>query len=173
MSAKLAFATNNDYTQWKGRKKDGKPWDAQGICTVASLAWAKKSLEKGRGLKTFQELGLDDLTMNAQMAVLRKFDKKPAEQTDMAGLEIIGNDQTIKSIDDVVQLVKATAPHVAIFWTKDHTMGYRYAHNEKEFFDIEKGLFRADDTKDIKAKMTEIIGGYGPVIGLRHVKLKS
>lgn len=109
--------------------------------------------------------------MNTQMAVLRRYDNEPAKQCELAQLEMIGNDTAIAAIDDVLRLAKATAPHVAIFWTQTHTMGYRYSHHEKEFFDVEVGLFRAKFTKDIKAKMTQIISGYGPVQGLRLVKL--
>jgi hypothetical protein len=163
MPAKEVFPMQNNFYQG----------DEQGICTVASLTWARKTLQKGLGLKTFTDLGLDAHAMNVQMKVLRKFDNNPAEQCNLAQLEPVGNDQVIASIDDVVRLVKATAPHVAIFWTATHTMGYRYAHHEKEFFDIEKGLYRAKYTKDIKAKMTQIISQYGPVVGLRLVRLKS
>jgi hypothetical protein len=53
-------------------------------------------------------------------------------------------------------------------------MGYRYSHNEKEFFDMEKGLFRSKLTDDLKQKMAEIIGSYGqPVEGMRVVALKD
>jgi len=49
--------------------------------------------------------------------------------------------------------VKATPPHVAIFWNEHHTMGYRYEHLNKEFFDCEYGLYRAEKTADIITQM--------------------
>ena len=161
MSAKLIFPMQNNFGQG----------NELGICTCSALAWARKTLKLGRGLNTYAELGLDDHTMNAQMAVLRKFDNQPAKQCELAQLEMIGNDQPIAAVADVVRLVKTTPPHVAIFWTQTHTMGYRYAHHEKEFFDVEVGLFRAKLTKEIEAKMTSIIANYGRVLGLRLVRL--
>jgi hypothetical protein len=147
--------------------------DSVGICTCASLTWARQTLKRGRGLNQYSELGLDDHTMNAQMAVLRRHDNDPAKQCELAQLQMVGGDRPISSIDQVTTIVKATAPHVAIFWTRTHTMGYRYAHREKEFFDNEQGLFRAGLTKHIAAKMAEIITPYGPVEGLRVVSLRS
>ena len=161
MAAKLVFPMQNNFGQG----------NEQGICTCSALTWARKTLQLGRGLSAYSELGLDSHTMNVQMAVLRKYDSEPQKQCELARLEMIGTEKTIASIDDIPRLVKGTAPHIAIFWTQTHTMGYRYAHHEKEFFDVEVGLFRAKYTKEIKAKMTEIIANYGAVKGLRLVKL--
>lgn len=163
MSAKLIFSMQNNFTQNA----------SQGICTCASLVWARKTLRLGRGLQSYSELGLDDHTMNAQMAVLRRADGDPAQQCELAQLELNGPEAAIATVDAIPTLVSSTAPYVAIFWTATHTMGYRYAHHEKEFFDVEVGLFRAKLTKHITAKMTEIINNYGPVVGLRHVKLPT
>jgi hypothetical protein len=161
MAAKLVFPMQNNFHQG----------DEVGICTCSSLVWARKSLKLGRGLKSYSELGLSSHAMNVQMAVLRKHDRQPAKQCELAQLEMVGADTVIASIDDILRLVKGSTAHVAIFWTQSHTMGYRYGHLEKEFFDVETGLFRAKYTKDIKAKMTEIIANYGPVEGLRLVRL--
>jgi hypothetical protein len=163
MAATLVFPMQNNFGQGA----------EIGICTCSALTWARKTLTLGRGLKSYAELGLDDHAMNAQMAVLRKFDNNPAKQCELAQLEPVGADINIASIEDVINKVKATAPNVAIFWTQTHTMGYRYAHHDKEFFDIEVGLWRSKYTKDIKAKMTEIISGYGPVKGMRVVKRQA
>jgi hypothetical protein len=162
MSVTRVFALHNNYTQ------SGQ----QGICTAASLDWCKKTLKAGRGLKAASEL-MDTHTLNAQMAVIRKLDASGADQTDRAGLKSVGGDRVIASIDDIIKTAKNTPPHVAIFWTSGHTMGYRYAHHEKEFFDIETGLFRAKLTDDLKKKMEGIIKTYGPVIGMRVVALQS
>jgi hypothetical protein len=163
MAAKQIFTMKNDFSQGS----------RVGICTCISLNWARRVLKKGGAINTYAEIGLTDLTMNAQMAQLRKLDTDPASQCALAQLEPVGGDQHIASVDDVIRIVKATVPHVAIFWTATHTMGYRYAHNEKEFFDNEVGLFRAKTSKDIKAKMNSVISGYGGVTGLRVVKLAS
>jgi len=164
MAATQVFPMQNDFHQ---RDKGAEV----GICTCCALNWAKKSLKLGRGLKTYSEIGLTDHTMNAQMAVLRRKDATPDDQCELVGLKMVGNEQAVASIDDVIRIVKATPPHVAIFWTQDHTMGYRYKHHEKEFFDNEVGLYRAKLTADIKSKMNDIISGYGPVEGIRVVGL--
>jgi frataxin-like iron-binding protein CyaY len=130
-------------------------------------------LKKGGGINKYSEIGLTDHAMNAQMAQLRKFDNDSAKQSGLADLEPVGGDHIIASVDDVIRIVRNTAPHVAVFWTATHTMGYRYAHNEKEFFDNEVGLYRAKTSKEIKAKLNQIIAGYGGVTGVRVVKLKT
>ena len=168
MAAKQVFSMANDFTQfnrgWKRRN------GAQGICTAASLAWAKKSLQ-GRRITSFSDLGVSAHSLNAQMAVLRQHDADPARQTEMAGLEMVGNDRAVADFDDLARYVKITTPHVAIFWTAGHTMGYRYAHHRKEFFDIEDGLYWAKLTKDIRKKVNERYGGQ--VVGVRVVRLPS
>jgi hypothetical protein len=163
MAAKEIFKMKNDFSQGS----------TVGICTCISLNWARKVLKKGSAINSYDQIGLTDLTLNAQMAQLRKLDNNPAGQCELVQLEPVGGDQNIASVDDIIRIVKTTVPHVAIFWTATHTMGYRYAHNEKEFFDNEVGLFRAKTTKEIKAKMNTVISGYGAVTGLRVVKLQS
>lgn len=168
MAAKRVFSMTNDFTQFnRGWKtKTG----SQGICTAASLAWAKKVLQ-GRRITSFSDLGISAHSLNAQMAVLRRFDNDPAKQTEMAGLQMVGNDKTISSFDELARYVKTTSPHVAIFWTGGHTMGYRYSHHRKEFFDIEDGLYWAKLTKDIGKKVNQTYGGW--LVGVRVVKLPS
>lgn len=163
MAATLVFPMKNDFGQGT----------EQGICTCSALTWARKTLKLGRGLKTYAELGLDNHTMNAQMAVLRKADNDPVRQCELAQVEAIGADMVIASVDDIIRHAKTTSPHVAIFWTQTHTMGYSYGHHDKEFFDVEVGLYRAKLTKDIKATMTSTIAGYGPVIGMRLLRLPA
>ena len=163
MAAREIFKMQNNFSQGS----------RVGICTCISLNWARRVLKKGSAINKYSEIGLTDLTMNAQMAQLRKLDADPAGQCALVDLVPVGGDQNIASVDDVVRIVKTTAPHVAIFWTATHTMGYRYAHNEKEFFDNEIGLYRAKTSKDIKAKMDAVTSGYGGVIGLRVVRLQN
>jgi hypothetical protein len=162
MAAKQIFSMKNDFTQ--GTRV--------GICSCIALNWARRVLKKGGAINSYSEIGLTDLTMGAQMAQLRKLDHDPDAQCALVDLVSVGGDQNIASVDDVIRLVKSTAPHVAIFWTATHTMGYRYAHNEKEFFDNEVGLYRAKTSKEIKAKITDVTSAYGAVIGLRVVKLQ-
>jgi hypothetical protein len=149
VAAKLIFSMQNNFAQGQ----------EQGIGTCSALRWARQTLRMARGLNSYAELGLDNQTMNAQMAVLRKYDNDPAKQCELAQVEPVGKDMV------------NTPPSVAIFWTNNHTMGYRYAHLEKEFFDIEKGLWRAKHTSDIEDIMKKTIAGYGPVVGLRVVRL--
>ncbi|MCC7471626.1 hypothetical protein IT404_08105 [Candidatus Nomurabacteria bacterium] len=163
MPVRQIFSLQNNFSQGTER----------GICTCIALVWARKTLLKGSGLDSHSELGLDYHTMNAQMAKLRKLDNQPAEQCELVGLKPDGSDQRIHSIDEVINKTKASASGVAIFWTQTHTMGYRYASKEKEFFDNEKGLYRAELTDDLKKKMIDIISPNGPVIGLRLLKLPS
>ncbi len=161
MAVTCVFSLQNNYHQ-KGQ---------QGICTAASLDWCRKTLKLGRGVKSASEL-ISAHALNAQMAVLRKFDADATKQSDLSGLKPVGGDRAINTINQIITITKSTPPHVAIFWTSTHTMGYRYAHHEKEFFDIEIGLFRAKLTADIKKKMSDIIGGYGQAVeGMRVVAL--
>ncbi len=161
MPAKTVFKLNNNFSQATAR----------GICTAASLAWARACLKKRGHINSFSEIGPDRHALNAQMAVLRGYDHNPRKQTELAGLELV-SEPAVSSLDDVISKVKASSTGVAIFWTQFHTMGYRYVHNDKEFFDMEAGLFRSRYTKHIKAKMEEIFKrGYGQVKGCRIVRL--
>jgi len=163
MAAKQVFAMQNNFAQGS----------SVGICTCISLNWARRVLKKGGAINAYSEIGLSDLTLNAQMAKLRKLDSDPVAQSALVDLEAVGGDRNIASADDVIRLTKQTPPHVAIFWTAGHTMGYRYAHNEKEFFDNEVGLFRAKTSKEIKAKINEVTKNYGGIIGMRIVRLQA
>lgn len=177
MSATLVFRTANDFYQ--GYEPPSGKTKSEGICTAASMHWAKKVLKSGGSLDTFEAIGLDVHTLNAQMATLRQLDRNPAEQCDRVGLQMVGNignnDRVIASIADVIKLGDDNPDKVIIFWTEPHTMAYRYASKNKEFFDIEVGLYRAKTTAEIKEKMKEITGraGYGNLVGARVVKLKD
>lgn len=162
MPSRKVFAMDNNYSQG----------GAQGICTVASLQWAKKCLQLGRGLGSFHELGLSVHQMNALMAVWRQHDGNPALQTQGMGLHIVGNDRLVNQFIDVQRFTNLTVPHVCIFWTAGHTMGYRVstAHGrECEFFDIEDGLWLADNDTDIRQT---VMNNYrGAIQGMRVVRL--
>lgn len=162
MASRLLFAMDNNYFQG-GRG---------GICTVASLQWAKKCLQLGRGIGNFSELGLDAHQMNALMAVYRTQDGNPAAQTRGMGLRMVGNDRPVGQFIDVQRFANLTDPHVCIFWTLHHTMGYRVStqHNRREcdFFDIENGLWTATNDSDIRET---VIGMYGGILGMRVVSL--
>jgi hypothetical protein len=160
MKARLIFPMNNPFTQRGGRD--------QGICTASSLAWCRACLKLGRGVNTFGEIGLNTHLINIQMATLRRYDSNPREQTEMAQLNIVGNDRNV-NLDQMLEVFKATLPHIGIFWTSCHTMGYRYSHHDKEFFDIEQGLFRSKYTEGIKEKIEQ--NYRGQVLGCRVVRL--
>lgn len=164
MAAKLIFRMTNDNSQ---RNKN-----ELGECTAASLAWAKKYLDKKGGINSYDEIGINPIALGAQMAVIRNLDNAADDQTERAGL-IAVNDTVINSLEAMVFTVKNTAPHVAIFWNSFHTMGYRYSHNEKEFFDLNVGLYRAKTSKEIIEKMNEIftLNGYGSVERMRVVRI--
>jgi hypothetical protein len=144
---------------------------SQGICTIASLQWAKKCLQLGRGLGSFQELGLSEHQLNALMAVWRRYDNNPAAQTAGMGLRMIGIDRQVTQFIDVQRFTNLAASHVCIFWTANHTMGYRVSTQhgrECEFFDVEDGLWLADNDADIRQT---VIARYGLLSGMRVVSL--
>ena len=163
MAVKQIFALTNPY------KQNGE----EGICTAASLAWCKCCLKLGRGLTSANELRPDARALNAQMAVLRRFDNNPEAQTEMAGLKWV-KEFTAHSIDDVIREMKASPSHIGIFWNTVHTMGYSYSHNDKEFFDQNNGLYRAKTSKEIRGLFRSLGYGnpaWGPVQGGRIVSL--
>jgi hypothetical protein len=85
----------------------------------------------------------------------------------------VNQDWKIGSVQDVIKLGKDHPDKVIIFWTDEHTMAYRYQHNNKEFFDIEVGLYRAETTDEIQEKMKGVTGPYGALTGARVVKFKE
>jgi hypothetical protein len=167
MAVRQIFALANDFAQG----------DEIGICTVASLQWAKVTLRLGRGVGAFNELGLSPHQLNALMAVWRRFDGNPAAQTAGMGLQIVGADRPVNQFIDVQRFVNLTPPHMCIFWTAEHTMGYcaqvRQERRECEFFDMECGFYLADNDSDIRATVLAqfAAGGYTPIIGMRIVSL--
>jgi hypothetical protein len=167
MASRLVFPMSNNLFQG----------GEQGICTVASLQWAKKCLERGRGLGSFAELSLNAHQMNAQMAVVRRLDGNPAAQTQLMGLRMVGNDRAVNQFIDVQRFTNLSAPHVCIFWNSHHTMGYRVStqggRRECEYFDIEDGLWLAHNDSDIRATViaTFADGNYARIEGMRIVSL--
>ena len=155
MAIKTVFSMTNPHTQ------NG----SVGICTAISYAWAKQCITKRGAVNSRSELPSDH-AWNIQMATLRTFDSSPSEQSALAGTRIV-KEMNVTSFDNLAKKAKQNAPHVCIFWTDNHTMGYRYAHNEKEFFDNETGLFRAKTTKEITNKMKDICRNYGSIRRMR------
>ena len=164
MAAKLIFKMSNPNTQHNG--------SSMGECTAASLAWARRCLKSRGRVNSYNEIGINPIALGAQMSVIRKMDADAGGQTMRTGLKVV-NDYKISSLDDLITYVKLTPPHVAIFWNSFHTMGYRYSHNEKEFFDLNEGLFRAQTSAEIKDKIKESFrnNNYGSVEGVRIVSL--
>lgn len=161
--AKRVFELSNQFYQGFGG-------GGEGICTVASLDWCKKCLKKGGRVDSKDELTAPHF-LNIQMATLRRLDAAPQQQTELAGLRSVGGDQNITSVDQALNIIGTTPPHVGIFWTGGHTMGYRHSPtaNEEEFFDIEQGLFRAATLPAIITKINEHYAGQ--VRGCRVVRL--
>jgi len=139
------FPMTNPHTQHNSR--------SVGICTAKSLAWCRACLKAGGSIRSAGMLP-GDHALNAQMALLRQQDHDPSKQAEMAGVQLV-RAWTVRSIDDVFRNFKAVAPHIGIFWTAGHTMGYRYAHHEKQFFDVESGLYTAKKTADLRARITQ------------------
>lgn len=108
--------------------------------------------------------------LNIQMRTLRRLDRQPSEQTGLAGLEPVGGDHHV-SLIEVIRTIETTAPFIDILRTAGHTMGYRYAHHQKEFFDMEQGLYRVKYTAGIGARIEEDYGGM--VIGCRVARLPA
>ena len=138
------FPMTNPHTQHNSR--------SLGICTAKSLAWCRASLKNGGRINSASMLPSDHV-LNAQMAVLRQYDHDPGQQAEKAGLELVRS-WNVTSLDEVFEHFKSWAPHIGVFWTDGHTMGYSYAHHDKEFFDVESGLYRGKKTADIRAQIT-------------------
>jgi len=158
-----------------------KQGDQEGICTAISLVWAKKCIERRRGLGSYIELGVDDHALNGLMAVWRRFDHDPVQQTHAFGLRVVGGgDQVLSSIRAMHDHFVATAPHVGIFFNNYHTMGYRVGKygkvTEYEWFDKNFGYFVSTDENEMHKFMREkwkawYPGYEGSVKGCRVVEV--
>ena len=149
----------------------------EGICTISSLQWAKRCLELHRGIGEYAELLLSEHQLNALMAVWRRYDNQPVEQTRGMGLRLV-REKVITKIQDVQemhQFVAANAPYIAIFWNSFHTMGYRIGQNGTEFewFDKNHGLYVADNFQDLELKMKSymMMNYKERIIGVRVVQI--
>lgn len=162
MVAHQVFPLQNNYMQR----------DAEGICTAASLFWARRCLELGRGVNTWAEVGKSDHALNIIMHTLRGLDSNPTAQTELAGLRAVGGDRQVASMEAVMTIAKASAGGVVIFWNGYHTMGYRYSHHQKDLFDMNHGLYRSKYSKGIDARINEFYPTPADrVIGCRVVAL--
>jgi len=163
MPARLVFAMQNN-------EKQG---DEQGICTAASLLWAKRCLELRRGIGSYAELGADDHLINGQMAVIRRLDNNPAEQCQFFGLNTPG-DQAVATLNAVYGNMPA-APSVCIFWNPYHTMGFwrGTAQQGFDFFDKNHGLYTDATVAELVAIYNAHYPGAGDqIIGMRVVTLR-
>jgi len=159
VAAKQVFPLTNEFTQDKGK--------SQGICTAASLAWARGCLKLGRFVNTWDEIGTSKHNLNIVMASLRKLDANPVGQTELAGLKSLsgGVDGVANGIKDVIEAIKVSKYGVGIFWNSYHTMGYGYSHHQKDLFDMNNGLYRSKYSRGIQAKIEELYGD--DIIGYR------
>jgi hypothetical protein len=154
--------------------------DEEGICTVTALQWVKTCLERRRGIGNYNELGLTDFQLDALMAVWRRFDHDPIQQSHAFGLRVIGGaDRAINSLRALQQEVANTAPYTAIFWNSYHTMGYRVGTGrvrEYEWFDKNHGYYVDTDEDELlkfmRTKWNEMyFGAEGRIIGVRILDL--
>ena len=147
----------------------------EGICTVTALQWAKKCLQLNRGIGSYVELGLSDHQRNALMAVWRRYDNQPTQQTAGMGLRIVGTDRRVNGLRVMQGIVANTAPHVAIFWNSFHTMGYRVGRNNSEFewFDNNHGLYLANNADELFQTMNAYMAAHyrETVQGVRVVQI--
>ena len=98
---------------------------SEGICTIASLQWCKRSLELGRGLKLYSELNLTDHRINELMLAYRADANNPVKQTATMGLRIQGKgDRAVDTVMYVKQIMINGQSRHAIFWNWHHIIGY-------------------------------------------------
>jgi hypothetical protein len=162
MVAKQVFPLSNNFTQHNET--------AEGICTAASLYWARACLRKKGIVDSWDEIGVSQHNLNIIMATLRKYDSNPAAQTGLVNLRMeTGGDGVARGVKDVINAVKASRNKIAIFWNSYHTMGYGYSHHQKDLFDMNYGLFRSKYSKGIEAKIQELYGD--DIIGYRLLEL--
>ena len=168
MPVRQVFPMQNDFHQ-RDRVRE------EGICTVSSLQWAKKCLQFNRGIGSYDELGLSEHQLNALMAVWRRYDNRPKEQTEAMGLRMVGNERRVNGVRIMQGIVAITAPYIAIFWNSFHTMGYRVGRNptEYEWFDKNHGLYLADDADELCQEMNTYMNReyLEPIQGVRVVQL--
>ncbi|HVR63899.1 MAG TPA: hypothetical protein VMU50_18485 [Polyangia bacterium] len=144
-------------------------------CTAAALTWSYMLLSGSA--KPRADLFLPrDPTLARNMENIKDDDGNPERQVALMQLEPVKKNMGPASISssEIAELFKNNAPHVGIFWNSFHTVGYSYGHLDKQYFDNNVGLYRANHTKDIVAKMDEIrkANGYGNWAGYIVCKLK-
>ena len=168
MILRRVFQMDQDFDQHK----------SEGICTIASLQWCKRSLELGRGLQRYSELNLTDHRLNELMVAYRADANDPVKQTATMGLRIQGTgDRAVDTVMHVNQIVINSQSRHAIFWNGHHTMGYAARRRgdamEYEFFDNEDGLYRANNFVALALTINRRFqdGNYGAVEGVRVVAL--
>lgn len=144
-------------------------------CTAASLTWCYMKLTRSTEPKAHHFLPSDP-TLRRNMDNIQDDDGNPTRQSAIMGFEIVKQNAGNSSITSlqIAELFKNNDPHIGIFWNSFHTVAYSYAHLDKEYFDNNFGLYKANKTADIVAKMEEIRkgNGYGNWVGYEVLKLK-
>lgn len=171
----------------------------EGICTIISLQWAKRCLQLHRGIGSQNELIFTDHMLNGLMAVWRKYDNSPHEQTRAMGLNAPGGDSNTGSVRTMQRRIGASASQIGIFWNSFHTMGYRVGvptvgklalgntpwgamrrqraqpatGTVYEWFDANHGLYTSNDAQEMYRFMRQYMdANYGePIMGYRIVSL--
>jgi hypothetical protein len=144
-------------------------------CTAASLTWSYMLLSGATTPRADLFLPTDT-TLARNMENIKDDDGNPDRQVALMQLEPAKKKMGPGSISstEIAEVFKNSAPHIGIFWNSFHTVGYSYGHLNKQYFDNNVGLWRAEKTADLVAKMEQIRkgNGYGNWEGYIVVKLK-
>ncbi len=158
----------------------------EGICTAASLVWAKHCLLHPRFRpRRKEDLPYDEHILNGLMARWRAYDFSPTEQTTAFGLEIVGGaDHVVGTMTAMLNIAVATAPYVCIFWNSYHTMGFRQlvetfsrggvgqTRHEFEVYDQNSGLYFSRLRTDFDNWYVQQYPDPSyPILGMRVVQL--
>ena len=131
-------------------------------CTAAALTWSYMLLA-GSATPRADLFSASDPTLSRNMENIKDDDGNPDRQVALMQLDVVKKNMGPGNISstEIAEVFKNNAPHVGIFWNNFHTVGYSYGHLNKQYFDNNIGLWRADKTRDIVAKMDEIKTKYG------------
>ena len=126
-------------------------------CTAAAFTWCHMKL--GGRVTPRADLFLpSDETINVNMQNIRDHDNDPLAQAGIMGFVVTERSRgsVTYSSEQIAEIFKKNPGHVGIFWNSFHTMGYAYAHHDKEYFDNNVGLYKAKYTSGITAKMDSV-----------------
>lgn len=191
---KTKFAVGNVNNRVNVATVQGKN---EGICTITALQWAKRCLELNRGIGSYSELLITEHMLNGLMAVWRRYDNDPQQQTRVMGLNAPNGDRNTGSVRSMQRAVAGSPSKIAIFWNSFHTMGYRVGvpsvgklalgntpwgqvrgqrslpanSTTYEWFDNNHGFYTSDNEHEMYKHMKRYMdANYGePIMGYRIV----